>query len=186
MNSIDPPVSPKRGLLKLFGVGLVGGASVLASKALATAGAEPYAMCAKVQWVHGHGSIVGDPTRIEVSHCSASSRQLRGTSYSTNAFHFLIPSPPLRAGTLTYVNKVYVRYRTASGASIIGLRVFDGELIVMEQTGLEFRSEEWTQQEFRFDHPIGVKTALGISLCAAFGSTDREIEISALGCEFSA
>jgi len=115
----------------------------------------------------------------------------RGKPFTTNWFHFAIPTPVIVDGKRHFVGSVMIRLRTGPGASVHAIHIYDGEVKIAAHDGLNLSPQGgfvWP----RFDMPAhpAIKWGLGISIGVKFGDAANLppnkllVEVSAAGCDF--
>lgn len=83
------------------------------------------------------------------------------------------------------VSAVWVRLKTDSGARIVALALHDCETTITRVENLDLHQQEWRDVRIALTPPRNVHRSLGITLDCEFGEIERQIGISAVGCELS-
>ena len=146
---------------------------------------------AHAMWVHGHGMQIEYPERLDVQKRMGFYFQIKGKPFTSNWFHFAIPTPVIVDSKRLIVGSVMVRLRTGPGASVHAVHIYDGETKIAAHDGLNL-SPQGNFVFPRFDvptHPY-IKWGLGISVGVKFGDAANLppnkllVELSAAGCDF--
>lgn len=146
---------------------------------------------AQAMWVHGHSMQIEYPERLSEQKRMGFYIRTRGNQFTTNWFHFAIPTPVIVDGKRLLVGSVMIRFRTGPGASVHAIHIFDGEIKIAAHDGLNLSPQGhfvWP----RFDVPTHppIKWGLGISIGIKFGDAANLppnkllVEVSAAGCDF--
>jgi len=146
---------------------------------------------AHAMWVHGHSMQIENPERLDLQKRMGFYMQVRGKPFTSNWFHFAIPTPVIVDGKRLIVGSVMIRFRTGPGASVYAVHIYDGETKIAAHDGLNLSPQGgfvWP----RFDVPAhpDIKWGLGISIGVKFGDganlppNKLLVEISSAGCDF--
>jgi hypothetical protein len=142
-------------------------------------------------WVHGHSMLVEYPERLELQKRMGFYMQVKGKPFTSNWFHFAVPTPVIASGQRLRVGSVMIRFRTGPGASVKAVHIYDGEALLIAHDNLNLASPAgfiWP----RFDVPLHppIRWGLGISVGVAFGDSANLpanrllIDFSSVGCDF--
>ncbi|TRT52779.1 MAG: hypothetical protein EWV85_15140 [Microcystis aeruginosa Ma_QC_C_20070703_M131] len=147
---------------------------------------------ARAMWVHGHSMQIEYPDRLDLEKRMGFYIQVRGKPFTSNWFHFAIPTPVIVDGTRLLVGSVMIRFRTGPGASVYAVHVYDGETKIAAHDGLNLSPQSGFSWP-RFDVPTHppIRWGLGISIGVRFGdganlpANKLLVEISSVGCDFA-
>lgn len=146
---------------------------------------------AHAMWTHGHSMQIEYPDRLDLEKRMGFYIQVRGKPFTSNWFHFAIPTPVIVDGKRLCVGSVMIRFHTGPGASVYAVHIYDGENRIAAHEGLNLSPQGgfvWP----RFDVPThpDIKWGLGISIGVKFGDSANLppnkllMEISSAGCDF--
>ncbi len=146
---------------------------------------------AHAMWVHGHSMEIEYPERVSQLQRMGYYVSVRGKPFTSNWFHFAVPTPVIVDGQRLQVGSVLVRLRTGPGASLSAVHVYDGETKIVSHDGLSL-SPQGAFTTARFDVPTHppIIWGLGLSLGVNFGDSANLppnkllVEVSAVGCDF--
>jgi hypothetical protein len=176
----------RREMLKLSGMGVLGGAAANALTAR-KAQAEPGVInISYASWIHGHSMQIEYPDRIPYQRRTGMSFDIEGLPGTDNWFHFAIPTPVivndvrLRAGAVMFCFKTY-----SIDAFVRDVHIYDGGARIAEYNNIYLSMD---QPIVRLDVPQKplMGWGLGISLGVGFGveAMDHHMEFFAAGCDF--
>ena len=99
---------------------------------------------AHAMWTHGHSLQIEYPDRLNwVQRTGYSIRvQARGAA-QPNWFHFAIPTPVIVNDTRLRVGSVLIRFKSAGGAFVKAIHVYDGETKIASQDNLNLNPLQW-------------------------------------------
>lgn len=146
---------------------------------------------AHAMWIHGHSVQIEYPDRIVQEARRGYYVILKGKDFTSNWFHFAIPTPVIVSGLRNVVGSVLIRFRTTIGASVHAIHVYDGEVKIAAYDGLNLSPQKGFVTE-RFDvstHPA-IRWGLGISIGVNFSDSANlpkdclSVQISSAGCDF--
>ncbi|OYQ36211.1 hypothetical protein CHU95_05320 [Niveispirillum lacus] len=163
-----------------FGAALSVGAGLGLGTGLARAGSQQN----PISWVHGTSATVADAQGLERDRVEGNARIVNGRSWSDVQLHFAVPAPVLDTGAALPVAAVWVRFRAQKGARIQSLTVHDCERTLTRREKLDIHQTAWGDVRIALDPSCLVARSLGLTLECAFADIARQIEISAVGCEF--
>lgn len=146
---------------------------------------------AHAMWVHGHSMEIEYPERLSEQARKGFYVSTRGMPFTSNWFHFAIPTPVIVDGNRLLVGSVMIRFRTGPSASVHAVHIYDGEEKIVAHDSLAL-SPQGSFIFSRFDVPThpAIKWGLGISIGVKFGDganlppNKLLVEISAAGCDF--
>ncbi len=145
----------------------------------------------QAMWVHGHSMQIEYPERLDLLKRMGYYIQVKGKPFTTNWFHFAIPTPVIVSGKRLCVGSVMIRFRVGPGASLNSVHIYDGETKIAAHDGLDL-SPQGGFASPRFDVPTHppIRWGLGISLGVGFGDSANLpankllVEVSSAGCDF--
>jgi hypothetical protein len=79
---------------------------------------------------------------------------------------------------------VLSRFRSAGGAFVKAVHVYDGETKIASKDNLNLGPIQWHVERVDVPNHPNVQWGLGISVSVDFGPDGREIEFSSAGCDF--
>jgi len=176
----------RREMLKLSGMGVLGGA---AGQALISQKAQAAAAPFKISyasWIHGHSMQIEYPDRIVYQRRTGMSFDIEGAPGTDNWFHFAIPTPVIINDVRLRADSVMLRFRTASADAVVRhVHVYDGEIRIAMHDDINLAKENLYVRLVVPDKPE-MLWGLGISLGVAFGvePIDHHMEFIAAGCDF--
>ena len=138
---------------------------------------------AHAAWTHGHAFEVEFPPRIARETRYGFYLRVEGRPSTDNWVHCAVPTPVIVREKRLRVGKVLLRYRTAGGALIHAVHVYDGESKIAEHNGLNHHPEEIVLQSFDVGRDPEVRWGLGISIGVRF-PRGGHIDFVAGGCDF--
>jgi hypothetical protein len=146
---------------------------------------------AYAMWAHGHSMQIEYPDRIDLERRIGSFIQVRGKPFTSNWFHFAIPTPVIVDRTRLLVGSVMIRFRTGPGASVFAVHIYDGENRIAAHDGLNLSPQgNFVWPRFNVPAYPPIKWGLGISIGVKFGDSANLppnkllFEISSAGCDF--
>jgi len=176
----------RRELLKLSGMGVIGGATVHALTPGKARAEEGVVDISYASWIHGHSMQIEYPDRIAYQRRTGMSFDIEGQPGTDNWFHFAIPTPVivndvrLRASTVLFCFKTY-----SVDAFVRDVHIYDGVFRIAEFNNINLSMD---QPSVRLDVPgkPAMGWGLGISLGVGFGveAMDHRMEFFAAGCDF--
>ena len=164
-----------------FGAALGLGAGLGAPASLAQAGAAKR----PISWVHGVSATLVDAHGLENDRIEGNARIVRGRSWSNVPLYFAVPSPGLDQGTPLKIAAIWVRHKAARGASISAMTLHDCERTLVHMEKLAIRQDDWADTRLALDQPCFAARTLGVTLTCDFADVERQIAVSAVGCEFT-
>ena len=176
----------RREMLKLSGMGVLGG---VAANALTTGeiqAAEPAIKISHASWIHGHSMQIEYPDRIASERRTGFSLNLEGKPGSSNWFHFAIPTPVIIDDVRLRADSIMLRFKTGSvDAFVRDVHVYDGERLIAAHNGVNLSKDNFFVRLVVPDRPE-MLWGLGISIGVGFGveMMDHHIEFFAAGCDF--
>jgi hypothetical protein len=177
----------RREMLKLSGMGLLGGAAVSALASPQVRAAEGDIRISYASWIHGHNMQIEYPDRIPYQRRTGMSFDLEGKPGTDNWFHFAIPTPVIVNDMRLRADVVMLRFRTGSvDAFVQHVHVYDGEMRIAVHDNIYLSKENMFVRLVVPDRPL-VQWGLGISLGVGFGveMMDHHMEFIAAGCDFT-
>jgi hypothetical protein len=137
-----------------------------------------------ISWVHGNNATIADANGLDTDAIRGNARVVRGRSWSSVPLHFAVPSTGLDTSVPMRVSAVWVRMKTGAGAKIVGMALHDCETTVARIDAMSETREEWSDVRIALNPPREVMRTIGVTLDCEFADVEREISISAVGCEF--
>jgi len=159
----------RRDLLKLSGVGVLGGLvlnAVAPQKALAQEGEFNISYAS---WIHGHSMEIEYPDRMASAIRRGYAYQVEGKPGTTNWFHFAIPTPVIINDVRLQIASVMLRMTTGSIDSFVrDVHIYDGEKRIAVHNEV-YLVEENGLARFEVPETPYLLWGLGISLGVGFG-----------------
>lgn len=137
-----------------------------------------------ISWVHGNNATIVDAQDLEMDAVRGNARSVRGRSWSTIPLHFAVPSTGLDTSVPMRVSAVWVRLQAGAGAKIVAMALHDCETTVARIDGMALHRQEWGDVRIPLNPPREVMRSIGVTLDCQFADVERQIGISAVGCEF--
>lgn len=175
----------RREMLKLSGMGLLGGAAISAVAPSTAQAADPTISYAS--WIHGHSMQIEYPDRIASQRRAGFSINVEGKAGTGNWFHFAIPTPVIIDDIRLRADCVMLRFTTGSvDAFVQHVHVYDGEKKIAEHNDIYLSKENGFVRLAVPDRPQ-ILWGLGISIGVGFGveSMDHHMDFIAAGCDFT-
>ena len=181
----------RREILKLSGLGIVGGAAVSSlaveqAKAIVPGYAISYA-----SWIHGHSLAVEAPEKLVSQWRAGFGLVIDGQMGTENWLHFAIPTPVILNDVRLQVDSIMLRFTTGSAdAYVRDVYVYDGERPIASFTGITNGAPQQFDPILRL--PLDSKPymgyGLGISIGVTFGiqAMSHQMWFSSAGCDFIA
>jgi len=176
----------RREILKLSGMGVLGG---LATGALAPSkvqAADPPIAVSYASWIHGRTLQIEYPDRIAAEDRIGWCAWVEGKPGTTNWFHFAIPTPVIINDVRLQIDSVLLIFKTGSIDAVVrDVHVYDGarRIAVFDLVNLT-----GDQPLVRLVLPgaPAVGQGLGISVGVGFGveAMDHTMEFYSVGCDF--
>lgn len=135
-------------------------------------------------WLHGHAMEVEFPDRIARQQRAGFYYRVEGRPGTDNWFHLAIPTPVIVNTQRLKVGQAMLRYRTAAGAILTAVHVYDGETRIARVTGLSNRPENWVFERHDVPGDPEVRWGVGISINVRFPSAGARIEMASAGVDF--
>jgi len=177
----------RRDLLKLSGMGVLGGAAVNTLTSGSVQAANPAIKIAHAMWIHGHSMHIEYPDRIASERRTGFSINLEPKSGSVNWFHFAIPTPVFVNDVRLRADSVMLRFKTYSvDAWVRDVHVYDGDKLIAAHNGVNMSKDHLFERFVVPDRPE-IQWGLGISIGIACGveGMDHHMEFFAAGCDFT-
>ncbi len=137
-----------------------------------------------VSWVHGNSATVVGAFDLEMDVMQGNARVVRGRSWSSVPLHFAVPLPGLDRGEPARVSAIWIRLQSGAGAAIRAIALHDCECTLARIEGLQLGQSEWGDVRIPLQPARAVTRSIGITLDCEFADVERQIGISAVGCEF--
>lgn len=137
-----------------------------------------------IAWVNGTAAVALPRDELEEDAVLGSTYFIRGRSWSSLPLHFAVPPTGLDTGMPMRISAVWVRLKASAGAKIVGVALHDCETTVARVDGLEVHRGEWGDVRIALEPAREVVRTIGVTLDCEFSDVEREISISAVGCEF--
>ncbi len=175
----------RREMLKLSGMGMLGGAAINAlTSRTAQAAVEPGISYAS--WIHGHSMQIEYPDRIANQRRTGMSFDIEGIPGTDNWFHFAVPTPVIINDIRMQAHQVMLCFKTGSiDAFLRDVHVYDGVTRIAEFNDINLSKDQPFVSLVLPGAPL-MWQALGISLGVGFGveMMDHKMEFYAAGCDF--
>jgi hypothetical protein len=176
----------RREVLKLSGLGVIGGATVTALTEGGARAAGGVIGISYASWIHGHSMQIEYPDRVPYQRRTGLSFDLEGQPGTDNWFHFAIPTPVIINDVRLRASSILLSFRTLSiDAWVQHVHIYDGSTRIGQFDNVNLAME---QPLWRVDLPArpAMGFGLGISLGVAFGvePMDHHMEFIAAGCDF--
>ena len=176
----------RREILKLSGMGVLGGLATGALTPSKVQAADPPIGVSYASWIHGHSMQIEYRDRIAAEDRIGWCAWVEGKPGTNNWFHFAIPTPVIINDVRLQIDSVLLVFKTGSIDAIVrDVHVYDGarRIAVFDLVNLT-----GDQPLVRLVLP-GTPTAgqgLGISLGVGFGveAMDHTMEFYSVGCDF--
>lgn len=139
---------------------------------------------AHAAWVHGHSLHVEFPDRVERQTSFGFFQRVEGRPDSHNWLHFAIPTPVIIDDERAEIGSVMLHYRSAGGAIVHAVHVYDGEERIAEHNGLDSHPAEWAFERFTVGGRPPVRWGVGISIGVRFPEAGARLEFAAAGADF--
>jgi hypothetical protein len=175
----------RRELLKLSGMGVLGGVAVQALTPQQVQAADPIRL-AYASWIHGHSLQIEYPERVINVRRAGFSISLEGKPGSSNWFHFAIPTPVIINDVRLRAESVMLVFKTGSvDAFVRDIHVYDGATRIAVHDGVNL-SKDHPFERFVIPDTPQIGLGLGISIGVAFGveSMSHTMEFFSAGCDF--
>jgi len=172
-------------MLRLSGIGVLGGAAINALAPSTALAADP--IISYASWIHGHSMQIEYPDRIAAVRRAGFSINVEGKPGTSNWFHFAIPTPVIIDDVRLRADSVMLRFTTGSvDAFVQHVHVYDGEKKIAEHNDIDLSKENAFVRLAVPDSPL-VQWGLGISIGVGFGveSMDHHMDFISAGCDFT-
>jgi hypothetical protein len=176
----------RRQMLKLSGLGVLGGAAATAlTSGPVRAAGEPNISYAS--WMHGHSMQIENPERLtqvmRIGWCAL----VIGMPGTDNWFHFPVPTPVIINDVRLQADAVILSFETGSADAIVrDVHVYDGWNRIAEFNDLNLSG---AQDFVRLVVPgtPSVELGMGISVGVHFGveALDHGMKFYSVGCDFA-
>lgn len=175
----------RREMLKLSGMGLLGGAAVtVLAPGKAQAEGEPAISYAS--WIQGYSMQIENPERLiqntRIGWCAF----VMGQPGTQNWFHFAIPTPVIINDVRLQADSVILSFATGSADAIVrDIHVYDGLNRIGTFDGVNLSGQQYLVRQIIPGTPY-MGMGLGISVGVSFGveAMDHGMEFYDVGCDF--
>jgi hypothetical protein len=176
----------RREMLKLSGMGVVGGATINALTPGRARAADGVFAISYASWIHGHSMQIEYPDRIAYQRRTGMSFDIEGQPGTDNWFHFAIPTPVIVNDVRLRAGSIMLCFKTFSvDAFVRDVHVYDGGVRIAEYNNIGLSMD---QPFVRLEVPgrPAMGYGLGISLGVGFGveAMDHHMQFMAVGCDF--
>jgi len=176
----------RREILKLSGMGVLGGLAVGAlTSGKAQAAAGPINI-SYASWIHGRTLQIEYPDRIAREDRNGWCAFVEGKPGTDNWFHFAVPTPVIINDVRMQVDSVMLVFKTGSADAFVrDVHVYDGRWRIAVFDLINLSGEQpFVRLVLPGAPPIGA--GLGISVGVGFGveSMDHTMEFYSAGCDF--
>jgi hypothetical protein len=159
----------RREMLKLSGMGVLGGVAVTALAPQQVQAADPVIKIPYASWIHGLSMQIEFPDRIISERRAGYSITVDNKSGFTNWYHFAIPTPVFINDIRMRVDSVMLRFRTGSVDAIVrDVHVYDGEKLIAAHNGVNLTRDNLFTRFVVPDTPL-LQWGIGISIGVGFG-----------------
>ena len=129
-------------------------------------------MIKQAMWTHGHSMTIEYPNRVTSLEKKGYFMRVRGNAFSSNWFHFAIPTPVIVDGNRLSVDSVLLRFRTGGATSLKAVHVWDAERRILTDNTIENpTSGAFRMSKFPVPSSPDVRFGIGISLKVEFGDS---------------
>jgi len=176
----------RREMLKLSGMGVLGGAAINALTSGAAQAVDGTFRISYASWIHGHSMQVEYPDQIAAQRRTGMSFDIEGKPGTFNWFHFAIPTPVIINDVRLQADSVLLCFWTGSpDAFVQHVHVYDGRYRIAEFNDINLSQDQPFVRLTLPDAPQ-ILQALGISLGVGFGveAMAHNMEFYAAGCDF--
>lgn len=176
----------RREILKLSGIGVLGGVTVGAlapGKAQAVEGP----IISYASWIHGHSMQIEYPDRIASQWRAGFGFTVEGKPGTDNWFHFAIPTPVIIDDVRLRADSIMLRFSTASvDAFVRHVHIYDGETVLAAHNDIYLSGANPFVRLAVPGRPL-MTWGIGISLGVGFGveAMDHHMQFIAAGCDFT-
>ena len=176
----------RREILKLSGMGVLGGVAVGAlTSGKAQAAAGPINI-SYASWIHGRTMQIEYPDRIAREDRNGWCAFAEGKPGTDNWFHFAVPTPVIIDDVRMQVDSVMLVFKTGSADAFVrDVHVYDGRWRIAVFDLINLSGE---QPFVRLVLPAAppISAGLGISVGVGFGveAMDHTMEFYSAGCDF--
>jgi len=177
----------RREMLRLSGMGALGGVAVSALAAPTAQAAEGDFNISYASWIHGHSMQIEYPDQIANVWRAGFYIRIEGKPGTTNWFHFAIPTPVIINDARQRIDAAILRFTTGSvDAFVRDVHVYDGEKLIAAHDGVNL-SETNAFAKFVVPDRPQVLWGIGISIGVGFGveMMSHRMEFIAAGCDFT-
>ena len=176
----------RREMLKLSGLGIIGGATVHALTSGKAGAADTGVGISYASWIHGHSMQIEFPDRVPYQRRTGMSFDIEGQPGTDNWFHFAIPTPVIVNDVRLRAARIILNFKTFSiDAFVRHVHVYDGIYRIAQFDDINLSMD---QPGVRLDIPEKplMLLGLGISLGVGFGvePMSHRMEFYAAGCDF--
>jgi hypothetical protein len=176
----------RREMLKLSGMGVLGGVAVSALTSGKAEAADGPVGISYASWIHGHSMQVEYPDRIARHERNGWGTDIEGKPGTGNWFHFAIPTPVVINDVRLQADSIMLCFKTGSlDAFVKDVHVYDGGTRIAEFNDIFLSKEQPFARLVLPGAPLMFQ-ALGISLGVGFGveMMDHLMSFFAVGCDF--
>jgi hypothetical protein len=176
----------RREMLKLSGMGVLGGVAANALTSGAAQAAEGPVNISYASWIHGHSMQVEYPDRIVRHERVGWGTDIEGMPGTINWFHFAIPTPVIINDVRLQADSIMLCFKTGSIDAVVrDVHVYDGGSVIAEFNNI-YLSNDQPFMRLVLPGAPQMSQALGISLGVGFGvePMDHLMTFFAVGCDF--
>jgi hypothetical protein len=186
--SVTNKKSNRRELLKMSGMGVLGGTMANALTMGKVQAATASVNVSYASWIHGHSMQIEYPERIANMYRAGFCIHVEGWPGTSNWFHFAIPTPVIINDIRLRADSVLLNFKTGSeDAYVRHVHVYDGDVLIAEHNDINLSGVNDLVRLSIPDKPY-VHLGLGISIGVEFGlkKEDHSMDFIAAGCDFIA
>lgn len=174
----------RREMLKLSGMGVLGGVATAGLTSKAQAALEPINI-SYASWIHGHSMQVEYPDRIVRHERNGWGTDIEGNPGTINWFHFAVPTPVIINDVRMQADSVMLCFETGSADAVVrDVHVYDGRTRIAEFNEINlFGDQSFVRLVLPGAPPMW--QGIGISLGVSFGveAMDHLMRFYAAGCD---
>ncbi len=176
----------RREMLKMSGMGLLGGAAIGALASGPARAADGAVNISYASWIHGRTLQIEYPDRIVREDRNGWCAFVEGQGGSENWFHFAIPTPVIINDVRMQANSVMLIFKTGSADAFVrDVHVWDGRNRIAIFDNL-YLSQDQPFVRLVVPGAPAVWQGLSISVGVGFGveAMDHTMEFYSAGCDF--
>jgi hypothetical protein len=180
----------RREMLKLSGMGVLGGVAAAGLTSKAQAAAAPVNL-SYASWIHGHSMQIEFPDRIAWDARRGWGIDLECKPGTDNWFHFAIPTPVIIDDVRMQIDSVLLCFETGSADAFVrDVHVYDGWQLIKEFKDVNLSGAHFLPVRLTVAEPPETAPAVGLGLGISLGvgcgveAMDHVMRFYAAGCDF--